>query len=333
MRFSIIVPVYNGDKYLADCLESVAGQTCKDYELIVVDDGSIDRSGAIADAFARAHPNVQIVHGPNQGLLLARRRGLSECHGEYVVFLDGDDALAPNALSRVSEVVDATGADIISFRYSRKRDYSSADDSIALDAKEYFGNQYDAVKDIVLRARFNNLWGKAFRLCRIDIDATYGAYKGLMLGEDLLQLLPIVDSSSTLTRIDDVLYYYRPNGSGSTGIYKHSYLNDSEAVAQRLLTYGRRWRMDEPAMDGIMILYVNVLRLLVRFGGSDVIGNELPLISQSLARLSNYGLNDAIKRQRPDIRLLLDGALSCNEQQVKLSVRATDMARKVIGLR
>ena len=328
MRFSIVVPVFNGEHYLHDCLESVASQTSCNYELIIVDDGSTDNSSSIADAYVAEHDKAYVLHGPNQGLLLARRKGLSHCRGEYVIFLDSDDAIAPNALHRISETIDATGADIVSFRFSRNASMSTPDDSASLKSGFYSGESYAQVKQVVLHANFNNLCGKALRLSHVDIDAPYEAFSRLMLAEDLLQLLPIVDASSSLSRIDDVLYYYRPNDASSTRVYRRSYLTDSEAVAHRLLEYGDKWGSPSAALDGVLTLYVNVLRLLVRYGTREDIDEELPLISESLQGLSP-DVFDGASRQRPDLRILLEGAISNNRRKVVLAVHATDAARRL----
>ena len=101
MRLSIIVPVYNVERHLHRCLESIAVQMCGDYELILVDDGSTDRGGAMCDDFAQAHPelNVVVVHQPNGGLSAARNRGLEVARGSYVTFIDSDDCIAPQTLA------------------------------------------------------------------------------------------------------------------------------------------------------------------------------------------------------------------------------------------
>ena len=159
MRFSIVVPVYNGEKYLPSCLETVAGQTCGDYELVIVDDGSTDGSGAIADRYAAGRGEVQVLHGENQGLLLARRRGLSHCRGEYVVFLDADDALRDDALEIISRCIDETGADIVSFRFSRCEDFSTKDDLAFLPEGYYGGEGYGLFEKAVCAGLSNSLWG------------------------------------------------------------------------------------------------------------------------------------------------------------------------------
>lgn len=101
MRLSIIVPVYNVEKYLQRCLESIAVQMCDDFELILIDDGSTDRSGTMCDDFVREHPgwNVAVIHQSNGGLSTARNAGIDRARGEYITFVDSDDELCPNTLS------------------------------------------------------------------------------------------------------------------------------------------------------------------------------------------------------------------------------------------
>lgn len=330
MRFSVIVPVYNSQTYLRECLASVLEQDYRDFELIVVDDGSTDESASIAEHFAANDERVQVLREVNRGPFLARRRGLALCQGDYVVFLDADDALARNALARISKEIDDTGADIISFRFSRRTSFSRADDVAPIQPGIYRGNDYENVKRVVLGANYNNLCGKAFRLCCIDADATYEGCEGFVLAEDLLQLLPIADSATSLARIDDALYYYRSNDTSSTGTYKHSYLINSEHVAKRLLGYGDKWGMPSVALDGALMLYINLLRLLVRNGSSNQVKAELPLIAESLHSLSSY-VEDGIRKQRPDLRILLHSAFIGSIRKVVFSVRFTDLARRLTG--
>ena len=100
MRLSIIVPVYNVEEHLLRCLESIAMQMRDDYELILVDDGSTDQSGAMCDAFACEHPelNVVVVHQPNGGLSVARNAGIERVRGEYLTFVDSDDYIDAHTL-------------------------------------------------------------------------------------------------------------------------------------------------------------------------------------------------------------------------------------------
>ena len=242
MRFSIIIPAYNAERYLSECLSSVSLQSFDNYEVILIDDGSTDSTLSLVEDFALRANNATVLTGENQGLLLARRRGLLHAKGEYVVFLDADDCLRYDALEILDKAIKKTDADIVSFLFSREKDFSgNGFNRDKLPEGLYNGAQFKLVKEYVCKGRFNNLCGKAIRLSCIDLDATYEAYKGLMHGEDLLQLLPIVDSCASLAQLDDVLYYYRPNESASTACYKSSQLVDIVQVNRRLVEYAARW--------------------------------------------------------------------------------------------
>ena len=114
-KLSIVVPVYNVEKYLSKCLDSIIYPDLTDYEIIVVNDGSTDSSPAIAAEYERKYPSlIRLISTPNGGLGAARNVGLRTATGEYIVFLDSDDYLAPNA---VSEMLDALRDDFDIFLY------------------------------------------------------------------------------------------------------------------------------------------------------------------------------------------------------------------------
>lgn len=333
MRFSIIVPVYNGERYLPECLESVARQTCSDYELVVVDDGSTDSSGVIADKFAAGHEQTQVLHGENRGLLLARRRGLAHCRGDYVVFLDADDALRDNALETVCHCINETGADIVSFRFSRRRDFSTRDDFGFLPEGFYEGDNYVLFTKAVCAGLSNSLWGKAIRRCYIDVDAAYESYARLMLAEDLLQLLPIADAAGSFARIEDVLYFYRPNEASSTASFNHSYIDNTERVAKRLLEYGTRWGMDDEALGGALRLYVSLSKMLADSTpilGTKITRDELVQVNSSLSSLSP-DVEQGVRYMRADQRLILVSVLTERLSWLRLVTEFSHLGRRVLG--
>ena len=102
---SVIVPVYNVEPYLARCLDSILSQTFTDFELLLVDDGSPDRSGEICDAYAGKDSRVRVFHQPNAGVSCARNKGLDVAKGDYVVFVDSDDYVLPDYLRSLYEDV------------------------------------------------------------------------------------------------------------------------------------------------------------------------------------------------------------------------------------
>lgn len=251
MRFSVIVPAYNAQWCLEECLASIDGQTYRDYEVIVVDDGSTDSTGRLLDELVEKMDKLIVLHGQNRGLLLARRRGLLKAKGDYVVFVDSDDTLRTDALERISQAIDETAADIVSFNLSRLADFSIADKSVYFKPGCYEGGKYALVKEHVCRGRFNNLSGKAIKRCRIDIEKDYSAFGGLMHGEDLLQLLPIVDACDSLVHLPDILYYYRPSDKSSTSHYRPSQLTDIVRVNRRFRQYANLWDGSCPSIEAV----------------------------------------------------------------------------------
>lgn len=116
---SIIVPVFNVSKYLRKCVDSLLAQGLKqeEYEIILVDDGSTDNSGSIADSYASSFLNIHVIHQNNQGLSSARNAGLASAEGEYVQFVDSDDYLQPGTLRPLLEKVYADDLDVLRFNY------------------------------------------------------------------------------------------------------------------------------------------------------------------------------------------------------------------------
>lgn len=98
MIISVIVPIYNIETYISKCIDSILNQTFKDFQLILVDDGSTDKSGLICDQYAKQHSNVLVIHQKNQGLSASRNNGLKMADGKYVTFIDGDDLVSSHYL-------------------------------------------------------------------------------------------------------------------------------------------------------------------------------------------------------------------------------------------
>lgn len=116
MKLSIIVPVYNVEKYVRQCIESIISQTFNDYELIIVDDGSTDSSGEICDTY-NGVKKIRVFHKENGGLSSARNYGIKMSTGQYLMFVDGDDYLFENtALSRVMEAIDSEHCDVVQYK-------------------------------------------------------------------------------------------------------------------------------------------------------------------------------------------------------------------------
>lgn len=113
MFYSIIIPVYNTKKYLERCIHSVLTQNFKDYEIILIDDGSIDGSEIICDNFAEKYHYIRAYHKKNGGLSSARNMGIKHAEGDYLVFLDSDDIIEKDSLERINEYLRSNNCDVI----------------------------------------------------------------------------------------------------------------------------------------------------------------------------------------------------------------------------
>lgn len=117
MLFSVIVPVYNKEQYLRDCVDSILAQTFSDYELILVDDGSTDESGDLCDQIAEREEKVTSLHQTNSGPAAARLTGVVHARGEYVLYVDGDDWIENDTLETAAEVIRQYRPDMVCFAY------------------------------------------------------------------------------------------------------------------------------------------------------------------------------------------------------------------------
>ena len=134
MKLSIVIPVYNTAKYLPECVDSVLNQTFRDYEIILIDDGSTDGSAAICDAYAEEHDHIHVIHQANAGASAARNAGIEAAKGEYIHFIDSDDLLPENNIyERISPALDGKRQII----FSRRIRFQDGSDEIDAVQPEY----------------------------------------------------------------------------------------------------------------------------------------------------------------------------------------------------
>lgn len=222
---SVIVPVYNVESYLEQCVESILSQSYKDFELILVDDGSTDGSPQICDAFTLQDSRVKVIHKPNGGSVSACNKGLGSSVGDYICFIDADDFIAEDYLSTLfsalKEDTDMVCMNFIRYYNDDKKDLFKIN---SLPAGEY------TVDETVLRRAINDNGSykkiiansRCAKLVKAGIVKKYAQYcsEEVSFGEDFQLTLGIILGCKKIIVIDEYKYYYRNNNSSIMNTYK-----------------------------------------------------------------------------------------------------------------
>ena len=276
---SVIIPVYNVEQYLEECVNSVLTQTYKNIEIILVDDGSTDSSGSMCDSFSSENKNICVVHQKNGGLSAARNTGLSYAKGEYVYFLDSDDYIAEDALEKLCFLAEKDSSDIVFFdahsflhesdeeikqNYKRKNVYNTKSGIEIFEEMQKNGEFHSSVPLLFIRK-------KLFADNAIDFitDIYY---------EDMAFTFEALCLAKQVSQCAESLYFRR-------------YRNNSIMTSAKNIKY----------FNSIVILYKHVLHFIENNGFSENSAAKKYMIRISYNVFNNYNaLSKADKRTVSD---------------------------------
>lgn len=222
MLFSIIVPIYNVEKYLEKCLSSIQNQLYRDFECILVDDGSTDNSAKICDLYVKKDRRFRVTHKLNGGIVSARQTGAELASGEYVVCIDGDDWIQDNYLLQFASVIDKYNPDIVCCGAKWYYTQEHIEDRI-LNIEEGFYSKRRIEEEIypfLIHDEYGkyfppSLWAKAFRR-KIYLPQQLSVNKNIKIGEDMSCTYACVYLSHSLYCMKECLYFYRQNEQSMT---------------------------------------------------------------------------------------------------------------------
>lgn len=214
---SVIVPVYNSEKYLKKCLNSIISQTYKNLEIILIDDGSTDESGRICDSYKKNDDRIIVFHTKNNGVAAARNQGIRSAKGEYIAFVDSDDYIAENMYELLINrmLKDKSDIAVCSMYRIELNGIKRIQDRLFLDN---IVMDRDRFMECFIRKESGYLMNKIYkRKLFQNVVFPVGKYF-----EDLVTMLQLITNSSKISYVDDPLYYYCKNVGSITTTYLDS---------------------------------------------------------------------------------------------------------------
>ena len=245
---SIIVPVYNVEKYLKQCVDSILAQTFSDIEIILVDDGSPDECPKICDEYQKKDARVRVIHKSNGGLSDARNAGIKAAKGEYIGFVDSDDYIAPDMYEKLYKMMNDTGADMAVCQAVIVTDDSSAQytdsDEIKLLDKD------EALYRMICKRLFTvNSWNKLYKKNLFNNIM----FPVNMLYEDLATTYKLIDKCKTVVYSPMKKYAYRQRAGSIMNLTGYMVSTDKIKIVNEMLNY-----LDNDELkDGILRYLLN----------------------------------------------------------------------------
>ncbi len=212
-KISIIVPVYNSEKYISRCIDSIINQTYINIEIIIVNDGSLDGSGKILDRYAAIDKRIKVFHQKNKGVSSARNIGIKMSKGKYISFVDSDDSLYPESMETLHDYISKAGADIatgvVNVIYNARRSVKETNRSDSL----LVYNNLDGIKNFMLE---NTSVYSVAKLYRANVIKKIEFSLQLKINEDKYFVYQALKNAKYSIYIDEVIYSYYQNNSSVT---------------------------------------------------------------------------------------------------------------------
>ena len=250
---SIIVPIYNAEKYLDSCIQSVLRQTYTNWELILIDDGSTDKSGRIAEEYGFADERITVFHQKNLGVSLARNQGIDEATGNYVVFLDADDELIEDCLAKTVNIAEETNADVVAGRSCENQELFQ--DRIIWTGAEALEN---SLKDHLFT------YSACAKLIRREFIGKTRFTPDIRINEDSYFVFQLLCKQNVFVLTNDVIYFYRANSeSSSRTVFSEKYFDILKVSDLKYKKIEEQYpQMHDLAKNMLLKARMKVLRIL-----------------------------------------------------------------------
>lgn len=231
---SIIVPVYNGEKHIGKCIETLLGQTYKEIEVLVVNDGSQDKTQRVIAEWVQKDNRIVLINKENEGVSVARNVGLKAAKGEYILFVDSDDSLESKAVELLMNVLDVNSCEVLFFGFYVNGDESRKNDTKTLKKLEKLNTEevkLEVLKSII--STTENIYGYIWRaMYSRQMLNTHNVVfpKEIKISEDYMFLLNAVNVAQSVRIITEELYIYNLGESSMSNKYIPTLLHDMNYV-------------------------------------------------------------------------------------------------------
>lgn len=230
---SIIIPVYNVEKYIDKCLQSIFNQTFKDYEVIIVNDGSTDNVEAKINPYVKKYKNIKYIRQKNQGVAAARNKGLANASGEYILFVDSDDFLKEDLLEKVHKRIVETNSDMVIFSYC---DYYGENNNRNKVHKMNDCSNGRKIIDLVLE--FKCICYACTKLFKKDLLVKHKfKFENLKITEEWYPVFKEICESKKINILDEPLYYYVKRDTSALSTISKNSIDDYLYSVKKIRKY------------------------------------------------------------------------------------------------
>ena len=293
-KISIIMPVYNVEKYLTRCLESVINQTYKNLQIILVDDGSTDKSGLICDTYAKSDERIVVIHQANQGAGAAKNAGLEAVEGDYFLLIDSDDYIELDMCEKMLNAMKKYSADIVQCLFKRiyvNKEYSTdycfnSDKNVRSLSNKRF------LFEMIYDWKYTVFWNKLFKASLIDKSIRFPTGRKI---DDEYFTYKLVCNAKKVININDMFYNYRMRTSS---VMNES--SQSKLIYDRLDSFIERYENISKKYPRLKKYYYDKLveTLIYYKSYFSLEGNRLNELCEKYPELKNSYLSSKVLRYK-----------------------------------
>lgn len=326
---SLIVPVYNVEKYIRQCIDSIVCQSYSNLEIILVDDGSPDKCGEIINEYAATDKRIIAIHQDNHGLSAARNAGIIQCTGEYITFVDSDDWIEQNYVMRLMEAVHSSGKDIVMCDYTLFHDTYDIKSNKQIESEPINLSSSEAMHSTLSGKLRISVWGRVYTRKLFSDDVIFPVDRSY---EDTSIIFRLISLSNGICSLNKSLYYYRIRSGSITRTRTMDNIHDRWVAEKELLD------SIDPADEELKRLCIRRCLLAVSYAWRWSYGNggkEVHKYWQMLGEMSSFVNNNKKIISSADFNITQRVALSfagyLSNASLRLCYTINQMYRRMCG--